>query len=395
MSTNPNRQQDDFEELGKVIESEVRQTVAALGTALQGAIASVGKTVQQNAEQGAQKFGDAIKNANRPAHPYPPQQEKRRDATDSGYANFGTQIGRRFRVKNYAKKAKSAASDVGGLALVAAILLTVSLVAIVEGSGIGGIIPGIIGVFFACGAVGSYFNAKVLQRLATYMNVLGGRTFCMLDEFAAAMGNSVAAVRKDIQTQIAKGKFEGVYLPPDGTRLFVSEMAYALYMSTPPKTAPPTQKTKPAAPKTEPVQNDDPILNEFRVFNAELHRQNELIADAAVSEQIDELEAHTKLLSVWLEKHPDKQGRVRRFTSYYLPTTVKLLSTYNEVTPHAGDGSVAANIQSDIVGILHTINAAFTTLENGLMEDTALNVSAEISAMETMLAQDGLSESDF
>ncbi|MEG1446192.1 MAG: hypothetical protein RSC58_02870, partial [Ruthenibacterium sp.] len=315
--------------------------------------------------------------------------EKRRGATDSGYANFGAQIGRRFRVKNYAKKAKSAASDVGGLALVAAILFAVSLF---TGAGP---IPAIVGVFFACGAVGSYFNAKVLQRLATYMNVLGGRTFCMLDEFAAATGKSVAAVRKDIQTQIAKGKFEGVYLPPDGTRLFVSEMAYALYMSTPPKTAPPTQKTKPAAPKTEPVQNDDPILNEFRVFNAELHRQNELIADAAVSEQIDELEAHTKLLSVWLEKHPDKQGRVRRFTSYYLPTTVKLLSTYNEVTPHAGDGSVAANIQSDIVGILHTINAAFTTLENGLMEDTALNVSAEISAMETMLAQDGLSESDF
>ncbi|MEG1548976.1 MAG: hypothetical protein RR395_00945 [Ruthenibacterium sp.] len=397
MSTNPNRQQDDFEELGKAIESEVRQTVAALGTALQGAIASVGKTVQQSAAQSAQKFSNSVKNASRPAHPYPPQQEKSRAEKDagSGYGNFGSQIGRRFRVKNYAKKAKSAASDVGGLLFVAAILWTVSLVAIVSGSGIGGVIPGIIGVFFVCGAVGSYFKAKVLRRLATYMNILGGRTFCMLDEFAAATGKSVAFVRKDIQTQIANGKFEDVFLPPDGTRLFVSEMAYGLYMSAQPKETPAAPKAETKASKSQAAQQEDPILTEFKTFHAELHRQNELIADDAVSEQIGALEAHTKLLCVWLEKHPGKQDRVRRFTSYYLPTTVKLLNTYSEVDPHAGDGNTAANIQSDIVGILHTINTAFTALENGLMEDTALNVSAEISAMETMLAQDGLSESDF
>ena len=40
--------------------------------------------------------------------------------------------------------------------------------------------------------------------------------------------------------------------------------------------------------------------------------------------------------------------------------------------------------------ILETIDKAFVTLHDGLLEDTALNVSAEISALETVLAQDGL-----
>ena len=390
MSTNPNRQQDDFEELGKVIESEVRQTVDALGAALQGALKSVNDTVRQNAAKGVQKFDDAMKNANRPAHPYQPQQEKTRTKNDAGYAyaQAAHTVTRRFRVKNYAKKAKAASSDVAAFAFVSAILFAVSLFTNAGG------VPAIVGACFACGAVGAYFNAKTMQRLALYMNVLGGRTFCMLDEFSAASGKSVAAVRKDIQTQIANGKFENVYLPPDGTRLFVSEMAYGIYMSGQAKAPAASKKAPPAAPKTA-AKAEDPVLTELKAFNVELHRQNELIADAAVTEQIDALEAHTKLLSIWLAQHPGRQDRVRRFTSYYLPTTIKLLKTYSEVDPHAGDGNVAANIQSDIVGILHTINTAFTTLENGLMEDTALNVPAEISAMETMLAQDGLSESDF
>ena len=82
---------------------------------------------------------------------------------------------------------------------------------------------------------------------------------------------------------------------------------------------------------------------------------------------------------------------MRRFAAYYLPTTLKLLHTYNEVDAQADQSAVAADIQRNIVGILHTINQAFSTLQDGLLQDTALDVSAEISALETVLAQDGLS----
>ena len=84
---------------------------------------------------------------------------------------------------------------------------------------------------------------------------------------------------------------------------------------------------------------------------------------------------------------------MRRFAGYYLPTTLKLLRTYNEVDAQADDSTVAGQIQTDIVGILYTINKAFSNLEDNLLQDTAMDVSAEISALETVLAQEGLTES--
>ena len=56
----------------------------------------------------------------------------------------------------------------------------------------------------------------------------------------------------------------------------------------------------------------------------------------------------------------------------------------------SGESRAAAQIEADIMRILGTINTAFRTLQDGLLQDTALDVSAEVSAMETVLAQDGL-----
>ena len=56
---------------------------------------------------------------------------------------------------------------------------------------------------------------------------------------------------------------------------------------------------------------------------------------------------------------------------------------------HRGEVSFRS-AQRDITGILDTICTAFGTLRDGLLQDTALDVSAEISALETVLCQDGL-----
>ena len=122
----------------------------------------------------------------------------------------------------------------------------------------------------------------------------------------------------------------------------------------------------------------------------ELGAEKACIRDKEVCAKVEKLERHTRQIAAWLKQHPDKEASVRRFSGYYLPTVLKLLRTYNEVEQHAGDSSVASGIQQEIGDILETIDKAFVTLHDGLLEDTALNVSAEISALETVLAQDGL-----
>ena len=96
----------------------------------------------------------------------------------------------------------------------------------------------------------------------------------------------------------------------------------------------------------------------------------------------------TEAICDWLEAHPESLPKARRFAEYYIPTTLKLLHTYNDVQGQKGDN--AESIRRDIAGILHTLNQAYDNLYDNLLSDVALDVSSEIAALQGMLANDGL-----
>ena len=98
------------------------------------------------------------------------------------------------------------------------------------------------------------------------------------------------------------------------------------------------------------------------------------------------LREHTEDIFAWVKLHPECADDARRFCSYYLPTAVKLLNTYNEVAPHADESSVAAGIQSEVSQVLDTMSTAFRGLMDNLLQNTAVDMQAEISALETVLA---------
>ncbi|MFQ9679752.1 MAG: hypothetical protein ACLRZH_06290 [Ruthenibacterium lactatiformans] len=76
----------------------------------------------------------------------------------------------------------------------------------------------------------AHFKSRTLRRIATYQSVLGERSYCTLQELELT-GKSQGAVRKDLFRLISSGKYEDVYLAPDGTRLFSGETAYRLYLA--------------------------------------------------------------------------------------------------------------------------------------------------------------------
>ena len=74
-----------------------------------------------------------------------------------------------------------------------------------------------------------------------------------------------------------------------------------------------------------------------------------------------------------------------------MPTTLKLVRAYNDVDPHAARSGAAAQVQQQVARVLATVEEAFGNLLDTLIGHEAVDVSAEISALETVLAQDGLS----
>ena len=96
-----------------------------------------------------------------------------------------------------------------------------------------------------------------------------------------------------------------------------------------------------------------------------------------------------------IEQHPEQVDDIRRLLKYYLPTTVKLLQAYAELESQSVDTETIQNSKKEIEATLDTLNEAFEKMLDGLFQDTAWDVSSDISVLHTMLAQEGLTKNDF
>ena len=150
-----------------------------------------------------------------------------------------------------------------------------------------------------------------------------------------------------------------------------------------------------AAAGTGGRKTDDVPLNleTARRFAAVLQQEKQLMQDAQGREELDHMQTTTTAICDWLEAHPESLPKARRFAEYYIPTTLKLLHTYNDVQGQQGEN--AETIRRDIAGILHTLNQAYDTLYDTLLSDVAMDVSSEIAALQGMLANDGLTGGNF
>ena len=134
-------------------------------------------------------------------------------------------------------------------------------------------------------------------------------------------------------------------------------------------------------------------LDTARRFAAVLEKEQQLMQDAQAREELVAMHKTTTAICDWLEAHPESQPKTRRFAEYYIPTTLKLLHTYNDVQGQQGEN--AETIRRDIAGILHTLNQAYENLYNNLLSDVAMDISSEIAALQGMLANDGLTGREF
>ena len=99
-------------------------------------------------------------------------------------------------------------------------------------------------------------------------------------------------------------------------------------------------------------------------------------------------EAGRKILSAVVQKHA-RFDEVRKFMDYYLPTTDKLMTQYNQLNT-AGAGEKVKSAMGSIESSLDMIAKAFEKQLDRLYADEALDITTDIQVLETMMASDGL-----
>ena len=127
-------------------------------------------------------------------------------------------------------------------------------------------------------------------------------------------------------------------------------------------------------------------IEEGRETLRRIHASNEAIPDPELSEEIRRMEAAGGAIFDALEKDVTKASQVRRFMTYYLPTTDKLLSRYRELQNVASGGENVNRAMDSIRRSMGMVATAFEKQLDALYKDSALDIETDIEVLETMLS---------
>ena len=152
------------------------------------------------------------------------------------------------------------------------------------------------------------------------------------------------------------------------------------------------KKQEKKSPRQQLSEEVKKVIEEGDRYIEEIRRSNDAIPGVEISNKIYHMENVILRIFQRVEQHPELIQDLHKFMDYYLPTTVKLLNAYEELDKQSLEGENIKTAKREIENTLDTINVAFENLLDSFYKETAWDVSADISVLKTMLAQEGLTE---
>ena len=254
-------------------------------------------------------------------------------------------------------------------------------------------------------------KAALAKRFRRYREVIGDRTYCLIEELASAIGENYKFVRKDLRKMIGKGFFQTGYLDRKETMLITDSDTYQQYLTAQTEyerremtnqAAREEEAKKKARMEEEQKESDGRLTPNFREVVEEgrryirhIHECNEKIPGEAISAKLDRLELVITRIFREVERRPETADDMKKMMSYYLPTTQKLLDAYCELDDQPIAGQNIESTKKEIEATLDTLNTAFENFLDSFFEEKAWDISSDITVLQTMLAQEGLTGKDF
>nr|WP_312577010.1 5-bromo-4-chloroindolyl phosphate hydrolysis family protein [Sedimentibacter sp.] len=249
---------------------------------------------------------------------------------------------------------------------------------------------------------------KRLKRHKRYILQMHNRNYCMIKDLSSVTGRSAKYIAKDLQKMIDIGMFPEGHMDDKKTCFMLNNESYEQYLNLQEnmrmREAEEQEKKKEETlyrEQTEENKRDkkdtlDPkiskAIDEGRQYVQKIKNANIEIPGEEISRKLDRLEDVTGKIFDYVETHPEKFPEIKKFTEYFLPTTLKLLDAYREFEYQPVVGTNISAAKKEIEETMDTINHAFENLLDSLFEDVAMDISTDISVMETMFAQEGLSQ---
>lgn len=236
-----------------------------------------------------------------------------------------------------------------------------------------------------------------VSRYKVYLKALGKNTHIALEKLSRSVGKPVKFVRKELQGMINQGLFLEGHLDHEEQNLITSDETYANYEQS--RLQMEAQKQAEAAAPKQPSSTPDPkvqeVLDRGNAYLREIRRCNDEIPGEEISAKISRMEAIVQRIFERAKAHPEIIPDLKKLMDYYLPMTIKLLNAYADMDRQPIQGDTIRASKQEIDTTLDTLNLAFEKLLDSVFQDTAMDVSSDISVLHTLLAQEGLTGDDF
>ncbi|MBC8568650.1 5-bromo-4-chloroindolyl phosphate hydrolysis family protein [Mogibacterium sp. NSJ-24] len=304
------------------------------------------------------------------------------------------------------RKAGSLAMLIGGVllaifSLVPLVTFMLGAVMHIDSMGIGSSILFILmilsgGILITKGILGM----RLASRFDQHIRSLGGDTYADVKKLSLYCHRTEKDVVKELKKMMRKGWFlQGHF--DDGEKCFmVTNEAYEQYLDTMKNAKIRKEETRRKA--EEEARRNGGLTPEVRAiikkgneYIESIRKSNDAIPGDQISEKIYRMEMLVRRIFRQTEAHPENAQDLRKLMEYYLPMTVKLLKAYEELDGQPVQGENILKSKNEIEGTLDTLNIAFEKLLDSLFQDTAWDVSSDISVLQTMLAQEGLTDDGF
>jgi len=385
------RNNQDWDDLGRSIQDIVDQAINSRD--YQKLDQTIRQTVSRAVDLGSEAVRKAMDTSSRPATGY--REEKRPAEPPKPLpVLYGSTSG---------KAAGGIAKIVGGgmMSGIAVLFLIASLVLLLTGIPFSSVAVAMTLLGLGGGLWLLSSGIRTLgwvSRFKAYRKALGQKTHCTLELLSRSVGKSVKYVRRELRQMIDAGLFLEGHLDKEETCLITSDETFRHYEQCRLLLEQRQREEAAAKPQPSPAPRDpqvQEVLDRGNAFIAQIRRCNDAIPGQEISEKISRMETIIRRIFQRAEAHPEIVPDLKKLMDYYLPMTVKLLNAYAEMDAQPIQGETIQASKREIEATLDTLNLAFEKLLDSVFKDTALDVSSDISVLNTLLAQEGLTEDDF
>lgn len=251
--------------------------------------------------------------------------------------------------------------------------------------------PFIVFVIFQCLGIFSSIKFAKIQKYKKYIKLFEKNYMLDIKTISNKLSISKDNVLKDLKYMIDRKIFREGHLVENSELIFINDEKYYEYSEII------REKIK-REEHEQKIKNNKELTEFIEKNNSQIKEIKEIIdriSDIDTKNIIKSIIISVNEITNVVQKYPDHLINLNRFSNYYMPTTVKLIHSYDELNDSTENLDSVIKAKNEISNTLKTIDSAYKKLLNQIIKVNTMDINADISVLNTMLSQDGLKENDF